>query len=155
MATFYCTAHGKNRIHNTDNCFTLKNKQQGSTQHKTGKRTFTPKGLRHEINLLCNSMPKDKVLEQYMAVIQQEKAKLKKKRAKKSKAAGHPTEEPDSDSSTDVEMNMIEEISPTKSKKHKLKHHEEESLEDYEKSEEEIVYCASIYTKDPESSNET
>ena len=86
-----------------------------------------------------------------MAVIQKEKAKLKKKRAKKSKAAGHPTEEPDSDSSTDVEMNMIEEISPTKNNKHKLEDHEDESLEDYEKSEEEIAYLASIYAEEPES----
>ena len=151
MVTYYCTTHGKNRTHNSENCFTLKNKQQNSTQPKTGKRTFTPKGLRQEINLLCKDMPKDKVLEQYLAVIQKEKAKYKKYKAKKSKAAGHPTEEPDSDSSTDVEMNMIE-INPTKGKKHKLDDHEEGSLEDYEKSEEEMAYLASICAEEePES----
>ena len=47
-------------------------------------------------------------------------------------------------------MNMIEEIKP--SKKHKL---QEDSLEDYEKSEEEIAYLESIYKGDSEGSNET
>ena len=95
-------------------------------------------------------MPKDKVLDKYMAVIQKEKAKLKNKRAKKSKAAGYPTEDSDSDSSTEVEMNMIEEISPTNSKKHKLTK-DGETLQDYDKSEEEIAYLASIYAEEPES----
>ena len=100
---------------------------------------------------MCKDMPKDKVLEQYLAVIQKEKAKYKKYKAKKSKAAGHPTEEPDSDSSTDVEMNMIE-INPTKGKKYKLDNHEKGSLENYEKSEEEMAYLASIYAEEePES----
>ncbi len=92
-------------------------------------------------------MPKDKVLDKYMAVIQKEKAKLRNKRAKQSKAAGHPIEDPDSDSSTEVEMNMIEEISPTK--KHKLT--KDKTLQDYDKSEEEIAYLASIYAEEPES----
>jgi len=52
-------------------------------------------------------------------------------------------------------MNMIEEISPTKGKKHKLDKHEEESLEDYEKSEEEIAYLSAIYKEDSASSMET
>ena len=86
-----------------------------------------------------------------MAVIQQEKAILKNKRAKKSKAAGHPTEDPDSDSSTEVEMNMIEEISPTNSKKHKHTKEDGETLQDYDKSEEEIAYLASINAEKPES----
>ena len=95
-------------------------------------------------------MPKVKVLEQYTAVIQQEKAKLKNKRIKNSKVAGQPAEDPDSDSSTEVEMNMIKEISLTNSKKHKLTK-DGESLQDYDKSEEEIAYLASIYAEEPES----
>ena len=115
------------------------------------KRTFTPKGLKHEINLLCKDVPKDKVLEQYLAVIQEEKAKLKKqkKKAKKSKVESS-SEESETDSDPELEMNMIEEIKP--SKKHKL---QEDSLEDYEKSEEEIAYLESIYKGDSEGSSET
>lgn len=144
-ATYVCTVHGTNRTHNTENCFTLKNKQ-ANTQKNSGKKTFTPKGLRHEINLLCQDVSKDKVLEQYLAVIQQEKAKLKKQKAKKSKAESSSEE---SSSDSDLEMNMIEEISNPK--KHKL---EEASLEDYDKSEEEIAYLSSIYKEDSESSTE-
>ena len=88
----------------------MKNKQ-ANTQKPSGKRTFTPKGLRHEINLLCQDVPKDKVLEQYMAVIQQEKAKLKKQKAKKSKVESSSEE---SSSDSDLEMNMIEAISNPK-----------------------------------------
>ncbi len=117
--------------------------------YMSGQKDFTPKGLKHEINLLCKDMPKDKVLDKYIAVIQKEKAKLRNKRAKQSKAAGHPIEDPDSDSSTEVEMNMIEEIRPTNSKKHKLT--KDETLQDYDKSEEEIAYLASIYAEEPES----
>ncbi len=80
-ATYVCTVHGNNKTHSTENCFTLKNKQ-ANTQKYSGKRTFTPKWLRQEIYILCQDVSKDKVLEQYMAVIQQEKAKLKKQKEK-------------------------------------------------------------------------
>ena len=147
-ATYVCTVHGTNRTHSTENCFTLKNKQ-ANTQKHSGKRTFTPKGLRHEINLLCKDVPKDKVLEQYMAVIQKEKAKLKKqkKKAQKSKAESSSEE---SSSDSDLEVHMIEEIKNPK--RHKL---EEEALKDYEKSEEEIAYLSAIYKEDSASSMET
>ena len=84
-----------------------------------------------------------------MAVIQKEKAKLKKqkKKAQKSKAESSSEE---SSSDSDLEVNMIEEIKNPK--KHKL---EEESLEDYEKSEEEIAYLSAIYKEDSTSSMET
>ena len=84
-----------------------------------------------------------------MAVIQQEKAKLKKqkKKAQKSKAESSSEE---SSSDSDLEVHMIEEIKNPK--KHKL---EEESLEDYEKSEEEIAYLSAIYKEDSASSMET
>ena len=77
-------------------------------------KDFTPKGLRQEINLLCQDVSKDKVLEQYMAVIQKEKAKLKKQRknAQKSKAESSSEE---SSSDSDLEVNMIEEIKTLKS----------------------------------------
>ena len=101
-ATYMCTMHGKNMTHNTENCYTLKN-QKATAQFKTGKKTFTKKGLKNEINSLCKHTPKDKVLDQYMAVIQKEKARLKK--SKKAEAAEVPTE--DSDSDTNISMNLI------------------------------------------------
>ena len=84
-----------------------------------------------------------------MAVIQQEKAKLKKqkKKAQKSKAESFSEE---SSPVSDLEVNLIEEVKNPK--KHKL---EEEPLGDYEKSEEEIAYLSSIYKEDSEGSNET
>src|SRR5688572_21654157 len=96
-ATYNCTFHGKNRSHNSENCFVL-NKQKGSTQNtQNGKRTFTNKGLKHEINLLCQNAPKGKVLDQYLAVLHKEKAKLKKrdKKHKKSKTAAVPPQDSD------------------------------------------------------------
>ena len=67
------------------------------------KRTFTKNGLKHEINLLCQSAPKGKVLHQYLAVIHKEKAKLKKmsKKHKKSKAAEVPTQNSSTDSDSE------------------------------------------------------
>jgi len=134
-----CTMHGKNRSHNTENCYALK-KQKATAQFKTGKQTFTKKGLRNEINFLCKSTPKDKVLDQYMAVIQKEKARLKRK-FKKAKVAEVPSE--DSDSDTDISMNLIEEISPTK--KQKLEKYKEPNIPDNEKSEEEKAYLKFIH----------
>ena len=81
----------------------------------SGINTLTNKGLKHEINLLCQNAPKAKVLDQYLAVIYKEKAKLKKraKKHKKSKAAEVPTQDSSTDSDTDVSINLME-ISPTK-----------------------------------------
>ena len=74
-----------------------------------------------------------------MAVIQKEKPRLKK--SKKAGAAEVPTE--DSDSDTDISMNMIEEISPTK--KQKLEKYKEPNIPDNEKSEEEKAYLKFIH----------
>jgi hypothetical protein len=84
-----------------------------------------------------------------MAVIQKEKAKLKKqkKNAQKSKAENFSEE---SSSDSDLEVYIIEEIKYPK--KHKF---EEESLENYEKSKEEIAYLSAIYKEDSASSMET
>jgi hypothetical protein len=75
-----------------------------------------------------------------MAVIQKEKARLKRK-SKKAKVAEVPTE--DSDSDTDISMNLIEEISPTK--KQKLEKYKESDIPDNEKSEEEKAYLKFIH----------
>ena len=138
--------HGKNKSHSTENCWALKNKNMASTQFKPGKKSFTNKGLKNEINLLCKHTPKDQVLDQYLAVIQKEKARLKKRteqsqKAKKAKTAEVPSE--DSDSDSDLSVNMIEQISPTRKQKHSKNMDTE--IPDYEKSEEEKVYLKSIY----------
>jgi len=74
-----------------------------------------------------------------MAVIQKEKARLKK--SKKAEAEEVPTE--DSDSDSDISMNMIEEISPAK--KQKLEKYKEPYIPDNEKSEEEKAYLKFIH----------
>ena len=61
------------------------------------------------------------------------KKKPDSKSPKRVEAAEVPTE--DSDSDTDISMNMIEEISPTK--KQKLEKYKEHTIPDNEKSEEE------------------
>ena len=118
------------------------------------KRTFTKKGLKHEINLLCQHAPKAKVLDQYLAVIQQEKTNLKKrsKKHKKAKAAAVPTQDSSTDSDSDMSINLIE-FSPTK--KHKLEKHKEPVLSDYEQSEEEKAYLMAIHADDPDDSSES
>src|SRR5688500_4799020 len=144
---FNCSFHGKNMSHKTDKCYVLNNKKP-STQPKAGKKVFTNKGLKHEINLLCQHAPKDKVLEQYFSVIKK-KARLVQKANKKHKPKASVTKSPeDSDSSSDMEMsvNLIEEISPTK--KQKLEKYKEPELSDYEKSEEEQAYLKSILGDD-------
>src|SRR5687768_10623261 len=116
---FNCSFHGKNMSHNTDKCYVLNNKKP-STQPKAGKKVFTNKGLKHEINLLCQHTPKDKVLEQYLSVIKKEKARLVQKANKKHKPKVSVTKSPeDSDTSFDMEMsvNLIEEVSSIKKQK--------------------------------------
>ena len=114
--------------------------------------TFTNKGLKHEINLLCQNAPKAKVLDQYLAVIHKEKAKLKKraKKHKKSKTAAVPSQDSDTDSDSDVSINLME-LSPTK--KHKPE--KEPVLSDYEQSEEEKAYLMAIHADDPDDSSES
>ena len=123
-----------------------------SSRQSGTKRTFTNKGLKHEINLLCQNAPKAKVLDQYLAVIHKEMAKLKKrtKKHKKSKATEVPTQDSDTDSVTDVSINLIE-LSPTK--KHKPE--KEPVLSDYEQSEEEKAYLMAIHADDPDDSSES
>ena len=116
-ATYHCTFHGQTVSHNSENCYVLNKQKKPSTQTQQSgtKRTFTNKKLKHEINLLCQNAPKAKVLDQYLAVIHKEKAKLKKrvKKHKKSKAAEVPTQDSSTDCDSDVSINLME-LSPIK-----------------------------------------
>ena len=140
--------------HSSENCYILNKQKKPSTQTQQSgtKRTFTNKGLKHEINLLCQNPPKAKVLDQYLAVIHKEKAKLKKraKKHKKSKSAAEPSQDSDTDSDSDVSVNLME-LSPTK--KHKPE--KEPVLSDYEQSEEEKAYLMAIHADDPDDSSES
>ena len=125
------------------------NKQKNSTQSKTAKKSFSNTGLKNEINLLCKSAPKDKVLDQYLAVINKEKAKLKQRSLKqKPKASAKSSEDTDSSSDLDVSVNLIEEVSNTK--KQKLEKYNEPTLTDYDQSEEEQAYLKFIHADDSE-----
>ena len=75
-----------------------------------------------------------------MAVIQKEQARLKRK-SKKATVAEIPFE--DSDSDTDISMNLIEEISPTK--KQKLEKYKVSNIPNNEKSEDKIAYFKYIH----------
>jgi len=72
--SFYCTEHGKNATHNTDNCYTLKNKKASGD-----KKTFSNKNFRKEINMLLHKKLCDKVLDQYLAVINKKRLSLRLK----------------------------------------------------------------------------
>lgn len=133
---YYCTVHGKNKTHNSANCYSLKNAP--TTPVKPAKRTFTNKGLCQEINLLASSSSKEKVLDLYMNVITKEKAKLKKKKKAKKEVVNN------SDSDSDTSMAMLEQSPVSKKRK---------TSKDNEKSEEEMAFLKTINAE--EDSEET
>ena len=69
---FYCTEHGKNSTHNTDGCYTLKNR----AGKPTGATNLTKKSFRREINVLSRTRPKKKVIEMFAAVLKAEHDKI-------------------------------------------------------------------------------
>lgn len=141
---FNCTQHGKNHTHNTSNCYVL-NKAQKPTQSKTVR--FTNNGLRKEINLLARSQDKDKVLDMYMTVINNEKAKLNKKKVAQ---ADVPM---DADTDSDNSIALIEQI--TKAKKRKLKKNKLKKIQkDNEKTPEEINFLQKTYAMESDTSSE-
>ena len=74
---FYCTEHGKNSTHNTEGCYTLKNRgsKQGNASAHLTKKTF-----RREINALSRGRDKKEVLEMFATVIRMEALDLDKKK---------------------------------------------------------------------------
>jgi hypothetical protein len=139
--SYYCTEHGKNATHNTDNCYTLKNKKSSGN-----KRTFSNKNFRKEINVLLRKKSRNKVLDQYLAVINKEKAKLK---AKKSKDKRQDSDFSDSDSDSDTSMAMIEQ-EVSQSNKRKLEEYlgPKKSYKDFEKTDEEKAYLKTVHDCD-------
>ena len=131
---YYCSVHGKNKSHNTVNCFSLKN--QTTSNVNKPKKTFTNKGLCQEINFLAKDSSKEQVLDLYLSVINTEKAKLKKK--SKTKKAKKEIQV-DSDSDSDTSMAMLEQ-DPI-SKKRKI-------MKSHEKTEEEVAFLKAINAQD-------
>ncbi len=82
--SYYCTEHGKNPTHNTEQCYVIKNKAAKSNGFN-GK-TLTKQSFRREINMMAKKTSKKKVLEMFATVIQAEHTKMSKsKRAKTQK----------------------------------------------------------------------
>jgi hypothetical protein len=63
--SFYCTEHGKNLMHATADCFTIKNRDKSSSQG--ANRSFSNKSFRKEVTFLAKKSSKKKVLDMYMA----------------------------------------------------------------------------------------
>jgi hypothetical protein len=101
-AGYYCTEHGANPSHNTDSCYTLKNRSKKNDD----SGSMTKKSFRREINLLSLKRPKKKVIEMFALVLGEERKKAAKKHKAKSKkkaraqaAATTSSSESDSDES--------------------------------------------------------
>ena len=119
---FFCTECGENPTHNTDRCFTLKNRAaKGGNSSSNTARPFTSKKFRKEIHTLYKKQPKNKtkVLDMFASVIQSEKAIIFNKSKPSSKNRKSRTvENSDSDSESDAEMSVeVLEMIPTRAKK--------------------------------------
>jgi hypothetical protein len=79
---YFCSDHGKNGIHATADCFTIKNRaNKANFSPSSSNKTFGKK-FRKEINLLSKGKNKVKVLSLYAAEIKRERAKIQKNKAK-------------------------------------------------------------------------
>ncbi len=167
-AGFYCTEHGANPTHNTDSCYTIKNR---SSKKGNDSATMTKKSFRREINLLSHKKPKKKVLEMFAAVLSEERAKTSKKKkaankAKKRKQREVATSSTSESSSEEDEIHMIDTFGPRlKAQRHsknvaasELSDSNQSTLESNE-STEEHAYKTSIQdlgkTRDGDGSAET
>jgi hypothetical protein len=118
-ASFYCTEHGANPTHNTDSCYTLKNRAKKGND----SATMTKKSFRREINLLSQKRPKQKVMEMFAAVLTEERAKATKKtksqkaKKRKKKAVKFSNSSTSSESSSDEEEIHVMENFSAKLKK--------------------------------------
>jgi hypothetical protein len=80
VRTHYCTKHGKNPTHSTEDFWTIKNKGKHQLPIQKEKKSFLNQNLRNEIIFLSNQCSKKKILEMYASVIRREQAKLEDKR---------------------------------------------------------------------------
>ena len=106
----HCTVHGHNALHDSSECYTLKNQTKAGRQiveHKANSsQPFTAKRFRKEVNMLAQKSSKRKVLELYANAVKREQQKLKKKRGKSSKQVVEELSS-DSDSDSNVSIHMV------------------------------------------------
>ena len=104
-------------------------KAKGGSKHD-GKKEFSNRSFRKELNLLAKQSSKKKVLDLYASAIKREQAKLAKKSAKKRERAA----DEDSGSDSDAEaFAMSETKSPLKSALKKAKKRNSAVMTDEEK----------------------
>jgi hypothetical protein len=123
-AGYYCTEHGANPTHNTDSCYTLKNKSKKTDD----SGSMTKKSFRREINLLSLKRPKKNVIEMFALVLGEErkkaarkqKAKKSKKKAREQAAATTSSSESDSDESMHAIDTFKSRLGQQRAKKRKV-----------------------------------
>ena len=116
-ASFYCTEHGTNQMHNTDKCYTLKNraaKANGSSASSSAR--FTGKKFCKEIHALYKNSPKKKVLDMFATVLKKEAASLNKQKKAATQKKRQQEADMESDSDSDISVNLLEDF-PRCSKK--------------------------------------
>jgi hypothetical protein len=87
--SYYCTEHGKNPTHATENCYVVKNK--AAKANASNGKTLTKQSFRREINIMSKTRSKKKILEMFATVLSDEHRKMPK--SKKTKA--HKTKDRD------------------------------------------------------------
>jgi hypothetical protein len=112
---YFCRHCGRNRSHNTGDCYFLKKTTQRTTTHDDGAeeggkkiaRPFSRRTFRKEVNALARKTGKKKALGLYAAAIKREQGKESKKMEGKK---GNEAED-SSASSDSMSVNMVEKIS--------------------------------------------
>jgi hypothetical protein len=99
--SFYCSEHGKNPMHTTADCFTIKNCDKSGLQG--ANRSFSKKFFREEVNVLAKN--KKKVLDMYVTAIKREQKKMQKQVAKHKSCEVASS---DSESDSDVCLHIID-----------------------------------------------
>ncbi len=130
---FYCTEHGKNPTHNTDNCYTIKNRAKKASGDNA---TLTKKSFRREINLLSKHKPKKKVLEMFALILSEERDKASKKKkdratSQKKRKATTVVASSSESSSDEEEIHVMDQMEELKSQlAHAKKRKSDESTEE-------------------------
>jgi hypothetical protein len=128
--SYYCTEHGKNPTHNTDKCYTIKNRAS-KANGSTGK-SLTKTSFRREINAMAKKgRPKKKILEMFATVLQQEHTRLSKSKKTKNTTKKDVAED-SSDSDMSVEStNEIHAMDSAGDEKDSLKNTETDEEQTY------------------------
>jgi hypothetical protein len=108
--SYYCSEHGKNPTHNTEQCYVIKNKA-AKANGSTGK-TMTKQSFRREINMMAKKSSKKKILEMFATVIHDEHKKMSKSnktktsKSKKSKVSSDSSDSEEASASSNENHQM-------------------------------------------------